>query len=49
MQVHSALGSWLRRPYAADQEESPCRELGVLAGSEDVHTLREREMGVCRW
>jgi hypothetical protein len=44
MRVHSALGNWLRRPYAADQDESPCRELVVLAGSDYVDALRERDI-----
>ncbi|WP_332843432.1 DUF6884 domain-containing protein [Haloarcula laminariae] len=44
MRVHSALSSWLRRPFAADQEESPCRELVVLAGSDYIDALREREI-----
>ncbi|WP_236039644.1 hypothetical protein [Haloarcula salinisoli] len=44
MGVHSALGSWLRRLYAADQDESPCRELVVLAGSDYVDALRERDI-----
>ena len=44
MRVHSALGDWLRRPYAADQQESPCRELVVLAGSDYVDALRERHI-----
>ena len=44
MRVHSALGDWLRRPYAADQQESPCRELVVLAGSDYVDALRERDI-----
>ncbi|SDX34391.1 hypothetical protein SAMN05443574_13314 [Haloarcula vallismortis] len=42
LRVHSALAVWLHRPYAADQEESPCRELVVLAGSQYVDALRER-------
>ncbi|WP_229727399.1 DUF6884 domain-containing protein, partial [Haloarcula argentinensis] len=42
LRVHSSLGDWLRRPYAADQQESPCRELVVLAGSDYVDALRER-------
>ncbi|MFC6977134.1 DUF6884 domain-containing protein [Halomicroarcula sp. GCM10025709] len=42
LRVHSALGDWLRRPFAADQQESPCRELVVLAGSDYVDALRER-------
>ena len=41
LRVHSALADWLRRPYAADQQDSPCRELVVLAGSDYVDTLRE--------
>ena len=44
MRVHSSLGDWLRRPYAADQQESPCRELVVLAGSDYVAALRERDI-----
>jgi len=44
MRVHSALASWLRRPFAADQQESPCRELVVLAGSDYVDALRERDI-----
>ena len=44
MRVHSSLGDWLRRPYAADQQESPCRELVVLAGGEYVNALRERDI-----
>lgn len=44
MRVHSAIGSWLRRPFAADQQDSPCRELVVLAGSDYVDALREREI-----
>jgi hypothetical protein len=40
--VHSGLADWLRRPFRADQEESPCRELVVLAGSDYVDALRER-------
>lgn len=48
MRVHSALGSWLRRPYAADQEESLCRELVVLAGSDYVDALRERDLFTAR-
>jgi len=44
MRVHSSLSSWLRRPFAADQEESPCRELVVLAGSDYVDALRERDI-----
>ncbi|RLM89039.1 DUF6884 domain-containing protein [Haloarcula sp. Atlit-7R] len=42
LRVHSSLGDWLRRPYAADQQESPCRELVVLAGSDYVDALRKR-------
>jgi len=41
LRVHSTLADWLRRPYAADQQDSPCRELVVLAGSDYVDTLRE--------
>ncbi|MFC7078040.1 DUF6884 domain-containing protein [Haloarcula halophila] len=44
LRVHSALGDWLRRPFAADQQESPCRELVVLAGSDYVDALCEREI-----
>ncbi|RLM41454.1 hypothetical protein DVK00_19590 [Haloarcula sp. Atlit-47R] len=44
LRVHSSLGDWLRRPYAADQQESPCRELVVLAGSDYVDALRERDI-----
>jgi hypothetical protein len=44
MRVHSTLASWLRRPFAADQQESPCRELVVLAGSDYVDALRERNI-----
>jgi len=44
MRVHSSLGGWLRRPYAADQQESPCRELVVLAGSDYIDALRERDI-----
>ncbi|WP_424016164.1 DUF6884 domain-containing protein (plasmid) [Halorientalis pallida] len=40
--VHSGLADWLRRPFHADQPESPCRELVVLAGSDYVDALRER-------
>jgi hypothetical protein len=40
--VHSGLADWLRRPFRADQVESPCRELVVLAGSDYVDALRER-------
>ena len=40
--VHSGLSDWLRRPFCADQAESPCRELVVLAGSDYVDALRER-------
>jgi len=44
MWVHSSLGSWLRQPYAANQQESPCRELVVLAGGDYVNALRERDI-----
>jgi hypothetical protein len=44
MRIHSALGSWLWRPFAADQEDSPCRELVVLAGGDYVDALRERDI-----
>ena len=44
MRVHLSIGDWLRRPFAADQQESPCRELLVLAGSDYVDALRERDI-----
>lgn len=42
LRVHTYLAEWLARPFQADQEESPCRELVVLAGSSYVDTLRNR-------
>jgi hypothetical protein len=48
MRVHSSLGDWLRRPYAADHKESHCRELVVLAGSDYVEALRERDIFIGR-
>lgn len=42
LRVHTFLADWLARPFQADQEESPCRELVVLAGSSYVDALRNR-------
>jgi hypothetical protein len=44
LRVRSRLADWLRRPFRADQEQSPCRELVVLAGSDYVDALRERDI-----
>lgn len=40
--MHTHLAERLARPFQADQEESPCRELVVLAGSSYVNALRNR-------
>jgi hypothetical protein len=44
LSVRTALADWLRRPYRADQTESPCRELVVVASDDYVDALRERKI-----
>jgi len=44
LRVQMQLREWLARPFAADQETSPCRELVILAGSDYVDALRDRDV-----